>query len=187
MWSCNGSASPAVLPQRRVLPIVTLWAAAGATSLVWKDRGTHSRLPAASPTWPPVGENQTPALGAPGNPHRAKRGGPVAHGLTVGERHDETTVNREQDRSGATRHDTGWARRETVAGRAVSGRPYLPAPVRTRSRESTVSPGCADAPSRAGRSRPCPASDMLPTAQPPRVPGTFVQPACTLVVDLAPS
>ena len=29
MWSCNGSASPAVLPERRVLPIVTLWAAAG--------------------------------------------------------------------------------------------------------------------------------------------------------------
>jgi hypothetical protein len=29
MWSCNGSASPTVLPERRVLPIVTLWAAAG--------------------------------------------------------------------------------------------------------------------------------------------------------------
>lgn len=28
MWSCNGSASPAVLPERRVHPIVTLWAAA---------------------------------------------------------------------------------------------------------------------------------------------------------------
>ena len=29
MWSCNGSASPAVFPERRVLPIVTLWTAAG--------------------------------------------------------------------------------------------------------------------------------------------------------------
>jgi len=28
MWSCNGSASPAVFPERRVLPILTLWAAA---------------------------------------------------------------------------------------------------------------------------------------------------------------
>ncbi len=28
MWSCNGSASPAVLPERRVLPIVTLWTGA---------------------------------------------------------------------------------------------------------------------------------------------------------------
>ena len=28
MWSCNGSASPVVCPERRVLPIVTLWAAA---------------------------------------------------------------------------------------------------------------------------------------------------------------
>ena len=28
MWSCNSSASPAVLPERRVLLIVTLWAAA---------------------------------------------------------------------------------------------------------------------------------------------------------------
>jgi len=26
MWSCNGSASPAVCPERRVLPIVTMWA-----------------------------------------------------------------------------------------------------------------------------------------------------------------
>ena len=29
MWSCNGSASPAVRTERRALPIVTLWAAAG--------------------------------------------------------------------------------------------------------------------------------------------------------------
>jgi len=28
VWSCNGSASPAVFPERRVLPIVTPWAAA---------------------------------------------------------------------------------------------------------------------------------------------------------------
>jgi hypothetical protein len=28
MWSCNSSASPAVLPERRVLLIVTPWAAA---------------------------------------------------------------------------------------------------------------------------------------------------------------
>lgn len=27
MWSCNGSASPVVCPERRVLPIVTMWAA----------------------------------------------------------------------------------------------------------------------------------------------------------------
>ena len=33
MWSCNGSASPAVLPERRVHPIVTLWAAADERSL----------------------------------------------------------------------------------------------------------------------------------------------------------
>jgi len=28
MWSCNSSASPAVCPDRRVLPVVTPWAAA---------------------------------------------------------------------------------------------------------------------------------------------------------------
>jgi len=33
MWSCNSSASPAVLPERRVLLIVTLWAAADERSL----------------------------------------------------------------------------------------------------------------------------------------------------------
>ena len=31
MWSYNGSASPAVCPERRVLPIVTLWAVADET------------------------------------------------------------------------------------------------------------------------------------------------------------
>ena len=42
MWNCNGSASPAVLRERRVLLIVTLLAAAGASSFglegVWDSR-----------------------------------------------------------------------------------------------------------------------------------------------------
>ena len=45
MWSCNGSASPAVYPERRVLPIVTLWAAAYERSLgsywVGVPKGRH--------------------------------------------------------------------------------------------------------------------------------------------------
>jgi hypothetical protein len=41
MWSCNGSASPAVLPERRVLLIVTLLAAADHP--LSDDSGAHGQ------------------------------------------------------------------------------------------------------------------------------------------------
>jgi hypothetical protein len=49
MWNCNGSASPAVLPERRVLPIVTLSAAAGERSLAsyWVGAPQRRRVQAA--------------------------------------------------------------------------------------------------------------------------------------------
>jgi hypothetical protein len=62
MWSCNGSASLAVCPERRVLPIVTLWAAAdhplaedsrrnGPITSLWRDpqRGLARRLVSSGP------------------------------------------------------------------------------------------------------------------------------------------
>ena len=47
MWNCNGSASPAVLPERRVILIVTLLAAADHP--LAEDSGAQTSLRAPSP------------------------------------------------------------------------------------------------------------------------------------------
>ena len=50
MWSCNGSASPAVCPERRVFSIVTLWAAADERYVFGWERSRDARVTAGRVT-----------------------------------------------------------------------------------------------------------------------------------------
>jgi hypothetical protein len=50
MWSCNGSASPAVRPERRAFPIVTLRAATGERYVIVIEPEETASEPSVAPS-----------------------------------------------------------------------------------------------------------------------------------------
>jgi hypothetical protein len=79
MWNCNGSASPAVCPERRVLLIVTLLAAGddGPLALGWVGYTSRAEMPNAGVA---VGVGTGPIRARGARPGNASQGRPCQIG-----------------------------------------------------------------------------------------------------------